>query len=136
MCLQLLFQFDQNNAPTILRIHDQRKNNVRETIRSIRRQLTPSPCRLLQRFNSDDSDEEVASTAHPIHDASAVNTNPVTISSTTPVDRPISPVPPTATNYQSKSPSQRPSNQSNHSNSSTHRIRSRHFSFDYTTLDR
>jgi hypothetical protein len=50
----------------------------------------------LDGFNSEDSDEEVASTTHPAHDVSAVNTNPVTITSTMPVDRPTSPVPLTA----------------------------------------
>ena len=50
----------------------------------------------LDGFNSENSDEEVASTAHPTHDVSAVNTNPVTFTSTMPVDRPTSPVPLTA----------------------------------------
>jgi len=44
-------------------------------------------------FNSDDSNEEVASRAHSVHITSAVDAAPPTISSTTPADRPISPTP-------------------------------------------
>ena len=51
----------------------------------------------LDGFNSEDSNEEVASRAHPAHATSAVNTNPMTISSTIPADCPISPIPGTTT---------------------------------------
>ena len=45
-------------------------------------------------LNSEDSnEEEVVSTAHPAHDVSTVTTNPVTITSAMPVDRPTSPAP-------------------------------------------
>ena len=49
----------------------------------------------LDGFNSDDSDEEVASRAHPAHATSAIHTNPMTVSSTLPADRRTSPVPAT-----------------------------------------
>ena len=48
-------------------------------------------------FNSDDSDEEVVSRVHSIHITSAVDAGPMTISSTIPADRPISPTPGTST---------------------------------------
>jgi len=44
-------------------------------------------------FNSDDSDEEVVSRVHSVHTTSAVDAAPMTIPSTTPADRPISPTP-------------------------------------------
>ena len=44
-------------------------------------------------FNSDDSDEEVVSGVHSVHTTSAVGAAPMTIPSTTPADRPISPTP-------------------------------------------
>ena len=133
---QLLFQFDQNNVRTILRTHNRRKNNARETPRSIRLQPLPFPCRLLQRSLLMDSTQKTPMKRRlflqPTQLMMSQQSQPTLWLSLPPCQL-IDPLHQLHLYCQSKSIPKRSSNQPYHSNSATHSIRSRYY---YPTLDR
>ena len=135
-CLRLLSQFDQNNDPTTMRIHNRRKNNVREKIRSTRRQPIPFPCRSLQRFPLMASIQKIPMSARkklllqPTQLMLLQQPMPILWLSLPPCQLIVQNYIISSTHRKSENSSKRPSSQSYHSNSSTHRIWSRHHSFD------